>query len=64
MYGHITPSGTVGQLFEEMPPANMYHPTFERAITQLPEGVTTGWRFFDGEWQPPAPPEPPPQWGE
>ena len=64
MQGHITPDGTVGQLFDAMPPPGTYHPDFTAKITQLPEGVTTGWRFFDGQWQPPAPPEPPPAWGQ
>lgn len=59
MYGYITPDGTVGELFEAVPPQDKYHADFLAAITELPEGVTTGWRRADSEWRPPEEPETP-----
>ncbi len=61
MYGYITPDGTVGQLFQRMPEAGLYHPDFLAAVIKLPTGITTGWRLIDGEWLPPLEPEPPGQ---
>ena len=56
MYGHITQSGAVGQLFDAKPAAGRYHPSFLQAVRELPDGVTTGWSLDGEQWLPPAPP--------
>lgn len=56
MYGHITPDGTVGQLFESKPPAGRFHPSFCDAIVPLPDEVTTGWKKDGAQWHRPRQP--------
>lgn len=59
MYGHITPDGTVGQLFENKPSAGLYHPSFLEAVRLLPDGASTGWRYDGARFLTPAPPDQP-----
>lgn len=52
-YGYVR-DGAVGQVFDTAPD---FHPDYTKDVRPLPAGVTTGWRYVDGEYLPPAEPE-------